>query len=133
MTVERLQRYKSLADIIAQDKEQLARLESAAIHPGGRIGGGGGRSAAGDRSGAQVARMEELSERLRAEIQEFEIERAEIYAWCMEIPEAHVRKIVVWRAVYLYPWRKIARKAGGRNTEASVKAIYYRYVRRAAE
>ena len=70
-------------------------------------GGGSG----GDKLSAEVARLMELEERIAEEKRLFEVRRAEIYAFCMGIPELWIREIVVWRCVHRWKWRKIGIKA----------------------
>lgn len=113
MTRKELESLYYLDRIIEQDREQLCRLREAMEHPGhaaltGMPSGGG---SGGDKLSAEVARLMELEERIAEEKRRFEVRRAEIYAFCMGIPELWIREIVVWRCVHRWKWRKIGIKA----------------------
>lgn len=132
MTRKELESLWYLDRIIEQDKEQLCRLRETLEHPGHQsltaAPAGGGEA---DRIGAVLARMEELEKRVADEKLRFELRRAEIYAFCMEIPELWIREIVVWRCVHRYKWRKIGIKAkiGG----PAAQQTYYRWCQRNLE
>lgn len=136
MTRERLERFRELAEIVSRDTEELHKIRSALENPGAGIiagpNGGGGQKGA-DRIGDAIAKLEKLEKDLRQEIAVFTAERAEIYRWCMEIRDLHLRKIVVWRVIDGYGWRKIARLARGNNTGDSVRMAYCRFIKREAK
>lgn len=132
MTRERIERYRELAEIVRRDTEELERIRSALENPGAGIIAGpfGGWRKEGDRIGDAIAKLEKLENDLRQEIAIFTAERAEIYRWCMEIRDLHLRKIVTWHIIDGYGWRKIARLARGNNSADSVRMAYYRFIKR---
>jgi len=128
MTRRELENIFDIDRIIRQDEEALARLRETVYHPGHQrltgMPGGGGET---DRMAENVARLEELTSRIEAEKGELELIRAEVYAFCMEIGDIHIRGIVTDRFFNLCEWREVARRAGGGNTEDSVSKAYYRW------
>lgn len=131
MTRERLERFRELSEIVSRDTEELYKIRSALENPGaGIIAGANGGQKGSDRIGDAIAKLEKLEADLRQEITMLTAERAEIYRWCMEIRDLHLRKIVIWHIIDGYGWRKIARLARGNNTGDSVRMAYYRFLRR---
>ena len=132
MTRAELERIYDIGRIIRQDEEALERLRASLYHPGhqnltGMPGGGGD----GDRVSEGVIRLDALISRIEAEHAELERIRAEVYAFCMEIEDIHIRGIVADRFFNLCEWREVARRAGGGNTEDSVSKAYYRWAAKA--
>ena len=132
MTRGEIEGLRAMERIIEQDREQLRRMREILEHPGhAALTGMPGGSREGDRIGEAIARMEELEGRIRGEIFVFEQRRAEIYTFCMAIPDNWIRSIVVWRCVNLYSWRKVASKA--HTSEQSVKMAYARWCKKVLE
>ena len=135
MTRAELEHIIDIEHIIEQDEEALCRFREMILHPGhqkltGLPGGGSGN---GDRIGDAVSRTEELVARIEEERRELDALRAEVYAFCMEIADIHIRGIVVKRVFNLLAWREVADRAGGGNTEDSVRKAYIRWAERNLE
>lgn len=128
MTRRELENIFDIERIIRQDEEALLRLRENVYHPGHQVltgmPGGGGEA---DRMAENAARLEELTDRIEREKEELETVRTEVYAFCMEIEDKHIRGIVADRFFHLCEWREVARRAGGGNTEDSVSKAYYRW------
>ena len=132
MTRGQLEGLRAMDRIIEQDKEQLRRMREVLEHPGhAELTGMPGGFREGDKIGEAIGRMEELEARIRGEILVYEKERAEIYEFCMSIPDNWIRSLVVWRNVNLYSWRKVASKA--HTSEQSVKMAYARWCKKTLE
>lgn len=132
MTKKQLEGLRAMDRIIDQDREQLRRIREILEHPGhAALTGMPGGTRERDRIGDTLGRMEELEKKINAEITEYELTRAEIYEFCMTIPDNWIRSIVVWRNVNLFSWRKVAYRAHA--SEQSVKMSYSRWCRRELE
>lgn len=56
------------------------------------------------------------------------VEAKKIYEYIRGIDDSLLRQIIVRRCIDLMPWREVADKVGGNNTEDSVRMYYERHI-----
>ena len=84
-------------------------------------------SGVSDKVADRAERIIELENRIIAKRDEIQHLRDEAVEYIYSIPDSLTRQIIYYRCVSLMSWRKVAYEVGGKNTEDSVKKIYYRF------
>ena len=84
-------------------------------------------SGVSDKVADRAERIIELENRIIAKRDEIQRLRDEAVEYIYGIPDSLTRQIIYYRCVSLMSWRKVAYEVGGKNTEDSVKKIYYRF------
>ena len=84
-------------------------------------------SGVSDKVADRAERIIELENRIIAKRDEIQRLRDEAVEYIYSIPDSLTRQIIYYRCVSLMSWRKVAYEVGGKNTEDSVKKIYYRF------
>lgn len=70
---------------------------------------------------------EQLIRDKKAEIQH---QRDKALEYIYNIPDSLIRQVVYYRCVSLMSWKRVAYEVGGKNTEESVKKVYYRFFKK---
>lgn len=128
MTLQDLSQHFKLRERLARDEEMLRALEATAC-PGAQILTGmphvqGVRDKVGDLA-AEIADMKERIRYLRGEIAQ---EEERLTGFIASIKNDQTRMIFRLRFLRCLTWGEVATVIGGRNTEAAVKNVCYRYL-----
>lgn len=128
MTLEELSQHFKLLERLDRDKEILENLRSAAI-PGAQVLTGmphapGVRDKVGDLA-VEIADMEDQIKALEKDIAE---NGKKVSEWISTIENDQTRIIFRLRFLRCLTWKEVATVVGGKNTEAGVKMICYRYL-----
>lgn len=139
------ERLANLDAEIKEDEEQLADLESIASSPSSSNYDGMPKSPSqGNKIENDVERiwvLEEIIKRKKAlrcdiemTIQASQIlcltERSKLERYITGLPDSLLRLIFTYRFIKGLTWPQVAFKVGGNNTEASVKMMCYRYIKK---
>lgn len=128
MTLQDLSRYYKLREQLSRDEEILASFEARA-HPGAQVLTGmphapGVSDKVGDLA-VEIADMKDQIARLQKEIT---AEEQKVTAFIGAIKNDQTRMIFRLRFLRCLTWGEVASVIGGKNTEAGVKNICYRYL-----
>lgn len=128
MTLQELSQYYKLRERLTRDVEILGSLEAAAC-PGAQVLTGmphvpGVRDKVGDLA-VEIADMKERIRYLQGEIAR---EEALVAGFIAGIENDQTRMIFRLRFLRCLTWGEVAAVIGGRNTEAAVKNVCYRYL-----
>ena len=69
----------------------------------------------------------EIDAMIRRKQTDLERQRDKILEYIIGIEDSQMRLIVYWRCVKLCPWRVVAKKVGGANTEEGVRQAFHRH------
>lgn len=131
MTLQELSQYFKLRERLERDEEILESFRAAAC-PGAQVLTGmphapGIRDKVGDLA-VEIADMEERIRFLREEIAQEESAVAEFIS---AIENDQTRMVFRLRFLRCLTWGEVAAVIGGRNTEAGVRMVCYRYLNEA--
>ena len=130
MTKQDLDCHLELLQMLAEDLELLASLEAAAGPKIQRLDGMPHAHGISDPVGnlaAEIADMRETVARRKAAVAKSE---ETIATYISTIEDNQTRMIFRLRFIRGMSWKEVAATIGGRNTEAGVKAVCYRYIAR---
>ncbi len=130
MTKQDLDCHLELLQMLAEDLELLASLEAAAGPKIQRLDGMPHAHGISDPVGnlaAEIADMRETVARRKAAVAKSE---ETIATYISTIEDSQTRMIFRLRFIRGMSWKEVAATIGGRNTEAGVKAVCYRYIAR---
>ena len=130
MTKQDLDCHLELLQMLAEDLELLASLEAAAGPKIQRLDGMPHAHGISDPVGnlaAEIADMRETVARRKAAVAKSE---ETIATYISTIGDSQTRMIFRLRFIRGMSWKEVAATIGGRNTEAGVKAVCYRYIAR---
>lgn len=130
MTKQDLNCHLELLQMLAEDLELLASLEAAAGPKIQRLDGMPHAHGISDPVGnlaAEIADMRETVARRKAAVAKSE---ETIATYISTIEDSQTRMIFRLRFIRGMSWKEVAATIGGRNTEAGVKAVCYRYIAR---
>ncbi len=128
MTLEELSGYYRLHIRLERNLEMLESLEAAA-HPGAQLITGMPHAAGvRDKIGDLAVEIADLKDRILSLRKELDRKEAEISGFIAAIENDQTRTIFRLRFLRCLTWGEVAALIGGRNTEASVKSICYRYL-----
>lgn len=130
MTKQDLDCHLELLQMLAEDLELLASLEAAAGSKIQRLDGMPHAHGISDPVGnlaAEIADMRETVARRKAAVAKSE---ETIATYISTIGDSQTRMIFRLRFIRGMSWKEVAATIGGRNTEAGVKAVCYRYIAR---
>lgn len=130
MTKQDLDCHLELLQMLAEDLELLASLEEAAGPKIQRLDGMPHAHGISDPVGnlaAEIADMRETVARRKAAVAKSE---ETIATYISTIEDSQTRMIFRLRFIRGMSWKEVAATIGGRNTEAGVKAVCYRYIAR---
>lgn len=129
MNLKHLSQLYYLDKLIQRDERRLEQLRARLTNITPKLSGMPGSPGPADKVGEGVAELVDLLEKIEADRQEYDREKAklEIYLRCIE--DTQTRLIFVLRFVDLKSWSEVAATIGGNNTEGSVKQACYRYLK----
>ena len=130
MTKQDLDCHLELLQMLAEDLELLASLEAAVGPKIQRLDGMPHAHGISDPVGnlaAEIADMRETVARRKAAVAKSE---ETIATYISTIEDSQTRMIFRLRFIRGMSWKEVAATIGGRNTEAGVKAVCYRYIAR---
>ena len=130
MTKQDLDCHLELLQMLAEDLELLASLEAAAGPKIQRLDGMPHAHGISDPVGnlaTEIADMRETVARRKAAVAKSE---ETIATYISAIGDSQTRMIFRLRFIRGMSWKEVAATTGGRNTEAGVKAVCYRYIAR---
>lgn len=86
--------------------------------------GSGGQKNVEEEDVVTNVEIEAMIHRKQADL---ERQRDKILEYIIGIEDSQMRLIVYWRCVKLCPWRVVAKKVGGANTEEGVRQAFHRH------
>ncbi len=134
MTLKELSQIYYLNREIEQDQERLEALRARASATGSPNYDGMPKSPSFEnRLERYIAEIVDLEAIIQAKITQCLHECNRLERYIAEIPDSLTRQIFQLRFINGLTWVQIALSAGGGNTEASVKMICYRYIKKSNE
>lgn len=131
MTLKELSQLYYLNREIERDTERLEALRARASAPGSPNYDGMSKSPSYEnRLEHYIAEIVDLEAIIQAKITQCLHERNRLERYIAEIPDSLTRQIFQLRFINGLTWVQIAFSVGGGNTEASVKMICYRYIKK---
>lgn len=128
MTLSQLSQHYQLRTQLKKDEEMLFNLRMAATPSGHALDGMPKAPGVHDKVGAIAIAIVDMEERIKyLKIQISEGEK-DISAWIGAISNDQTRLIFRLRFIGGLTWAEVAKIIGGRNTEAGVRMICYRYL-----
>lgn len=131
MTLKELSQLYYLNREIERDQERLEKLRASASAPGAPNYDDMPKSPSFEnRLERYIAEIVDLEAIIQAKITQCLHERARLERYIAEIPDSLTRQIFQLRFINGLTWVQIAFSIGGNNTEASVKMVCYRYLKK---
>lgn len=131
MTLKELSQLYYLNREIERDQERLEKLRASASAPGAPNYDDIPKSPSFEnRLERYIAEIVDLEAIIQAKITQCLHERARLERYIAEIPDSLTRQIFQLRFINGLTWVQIAFSIGGNNTEASVKMVCYRYLKK---
>lgn len=131
MTLNELSQLYYLNREIERDQERLEELRAKASVPGAvNYDGMPKNPGFENRLERCVAEIVDLEAIIQAKITQCLHERNRLERYIAEIPDSLTRQIFQLRFIKGLTWLQIAYSVGGNNTEASVKMVCYRYLKK---
>lgn len=128
MTLQELSQYFKLRERLARDEEILESLEATAC-PGAQVLTGMPHTpGVKDKVGDLAVEIADMKERIRFLEEEIAREEVKVSAFITAIENDQTRMIFRLRFLRCLTWGEVAAVIGGRNTEAAVKNMCYRYL-----
>lgn len=128
MTLQDLSRYYKLRERLNRDEEILASFEARA-HPGAQVLTGMPHApGVRDKVGDLAVEIADMKEQIAALQREIATEEKRVSDFISGIENDQTRMIFRLRFLRCLTWGEVASVIGGRNTEAGVKNICYRYL-----
>lgn len=128
MTLQELSQYFKLRERLARDEEILESLEATAC-PGAQVLTGMPHTpGVKDKVGDLAVEIADMKERIRFLEEEIAREGVKVSAFIAGIENDQTRMIFRLRFLRCLTWGEVAAVIGGRNTEAAVKNVCYRYL-----
>lgn len=129
MTLQELSRYYRLQVQIEEDKEVLASLRRQAAPASPSLSGMPHAPGVGDKVGDLAVEIADLERSICRQEQRAEAEKHQLLELINTIDDSWIRTLFRLRFVRCLTWAEVAEVVGGRNTEAGVKAVCYRYLK----
>lgn len=131
MTLKELSQLYYLNREIERDQERLEKLRASASAPGAPNYDDMPKSPSFEnRLERYIAEIVDLEAIIQAKITQCLHERNRLERYIAEIPDSLTRQIFQLRFINGLTWVQIAFSVGGNNTEASVKMVCYRYLKK---
>ncbi len=129
MTLRELSKYYKLHERLERNREMLSSL-SAAAGPGAQVlTGMPHATGVSDKVSDLVIEMADLDERIAYLEVECAQEKKKLEQYIGKIRDDQTRMVFRLRFIHCMTWPQVANTIGGHNTERSVKAICYRYLK----
>lgn len=129
MTLQELSRYYRLQVQLEEDKEVLASLRGKAAPASPSLSGMPHAPGVGDKVGDLAVEIADLEKSICRQEQQAEAEKHQLLELINTIDDSWIRTLFRLRFVRCLTWAEVAEVVGGRNTEAGVKAVCYRYLK----
>lgn len=131
MTLKELSQLYHLGREIERDQEQLEELRAKVSAPSAQVCDSMPKSPGYENQLERyIAAIVDLEAIIRAKITQCVYERNRLERYIAEIPDSLTRQIFQLRFINGLTWLQIAYSVGGNNTEASVKMVCYRYLKK---
>lgn len=130
MTKQELDRHMELVQQLERDREMLASLEAAASPRVQLLDGMPHAHGATDPVGCLAVEIADMKEAITRREAAAARSEAIVARYIQTIEDNQTRMIFRLRFIRGMTWKLVAAAVGGRNTEAGVKAVCYRYVAR---
>lgn len=128
MTLQDLSRYYKLRERLSRDEEILSSFEDKAC-PGAQVLTGMPHTpGVSDKVGNLAVEIADLKDQIDLLREEIAAEELRVTAFISAIENDQTRMIFRLRFLRCLTWGEVAAVIGGRNTEAGVKNICYRYL-----
>lgn len=131
MTNEKLMQVHYLTKELDEWKSELKKIQQRGYqqsYMSGTVSRGKGLRS--DITAGTSLQSVEIEQRILSKLEEIECARNEITTYILGIEDSLTRLVFKLRCLDLLPWKAVAFRLGGGNTEDSVKKIYHRYLRR---
>ena len=130
MTMKELHQLWILNKLIERDEEEIKRIEERLGIKSPSLSGMPHTPGAHDKIGEGVPELVDRKNELEERRKQYTAARNELRAYVEAVPDLHVRLIMQLRFLDLKTWQEVADFAGGRNSEASVRMLVKRYLKR---
>lgn len=129
MTLKELSRYYKLRVRIEEDKAVLASLRRKAVPSTPSLSGMPHTPGVSDKVGDLAVEIADLEESIHYKEAMAEVEKRRLMELINTIDDSWMRTLFRLRFVRCLTWGEVAATVGGKNTEASVKTVCYRYLK----
>lgn len=133
MTLIELNRYFELVSNLARTKELLDNLRAAAYPASPALTGMPHTPGIKDKVGDLAIEITDMETRMAYIQKEIEVQKSQVEEFVLTIEDNYLRIIFRLRFERGLAWRDVARVVGGGNTEETVRAACYRYLRRLSQ
>ena len=130
MTMKELHQLWILNKLIERDEEEIKRIEERLGIKSPSLSGMPHNPGAHDKIGEGVPELVDRKNELEERRKQYTAARNELRAYVEAVPDLHVRLIMQLRFLDLKTWQEVADFAGGRNSEASVRMLVKRYLKK---
>ena len=130
MTMKELHQLWILNKLIERDEEEIKRIEERLGIKSPSLSGMPHNPGAHDKIGEGVPELVDRKNELEERRKQYTAARNELRTYVEAVPDLHVRLIMQLRFLDLKTWQEVADFAGGRNSEASVRMLVKRYLKR---
>ena len=128
VTLRELSKYYKLHRRLEQNKQMLSALYIAAGLGAQEITGMPHASGTSDKVGSLVLEIDDVKKRIACLETECAKEKELLEKCLCAIEDDHTRMIFRLRFLHCMTWAQVSEAIGGRNTEKSVKNIFFRYL-----
>lgn len=128
MTLQELSQYHKLLERLHRDREMLASFEAKACPGAQALTGMPHTPGVSDKVGDLAVEIADLKDQIAQLQGEIEQKRGQVTEFIDAIKNDQTRMIFRLRFLRCLSWGEVADVIGGRNTEAGVKSICYRYL-----
>lgn len=133
MTLQELSQYYKLRERLNRDEEILQSLRAAACPGAQNLTGMPHAPGVRDKVGDLAVEIADMTERIRYLREKLAAEGARVSAFVDDIENDQTRMVFRLRFLRCLTWGEVAAVIGGRNTEAAVKSVCYRYLESCGE
>lgn len=133
MTLQELNRHFELRERLSKAREMLDSLQAAACPGAQTLTGMPHAPGVRDKVGDLAIEIADMEERIRYLCEEISREEESVNNFISGIQNDQTRMVFRLRFLRCLTWAEVAAVIGGRNTEAGVKNICYRYLESCGE
>lgn len=128
MTLQRLNEYLQLNELLINNQELLQSLEKASFPKSPIMNGMPHTTGVHDRTGELAAEIADLRDDIADTQTQMEEMRVEISAFIRSIKDAEIRNIIRLRFIHGLSWKEVAGMMGKYKTTDGIKSKFYRYM-----
>ncbi len=130
MTLDELNRFRTLRTLIEHEREKLAELRASTLPHSPRLSDMPKAPGVRDPIGDTVLKIVDLEAEIIEHLEQYRQEWGEVHAWIESVEDLRIKLILVLRFEDGCDWETVADRIGGRETGPAVKKAVSRYLRK---